>query len=420
MLRNFFGDDANSIDSGCFMQSSRLLICFSLTILFLAASCSKKDSSANSIKAAEATWQNPADEDCKKFAKELQDVVNKGDTAAFNQLVDWQSILDRATADIQAPQSRTGFSKGFLGSVNSSQGLASQFSEQCKNGGSFKLVRIHEQDGRKRALLRILFGNGAVNYYDFVLVRKPDGKVQAVDIFVHMSGEMMSETMRRLFLFVASEETKSVLDRLTGSENQYLKHSREIQQMTQANASGDFKTAMAVYHQLPAEVQKEKFLMLIAMAAAQNVSDEEYQGVLSAFKTAYPQDVCRDFVLIDYYLLRKDYENALASSGRLDQAIGGDAHLKYMSGQIYTLQNKSAQARDMFEKAIEMEADYQPAYENLLQLAYEEKKFDECVRLLDRMNEKCNLPFTDLEETSENAEFLKSKEYQDWKEKKAN
>jgi tetratricopeptide (TPR) repeat protein len=393
----------------------RFVVLSFFSLLF--ASCG-----ASAVKAPspESTWQKPTSEECKKFAEAMQAAATKGDFAAYNELIDWNAILDRATSGIDGvPQSKAGFTKGFLSSMQTSGGIAGQIAKQCEDGGSFKMIHLHEQDGRDRALFRLALNNGGANYHDYPIVRQADGKVRAVDIYIFTSGEMITETLRRLFISAAYEESKSILDRLSGKEDAFAKNMPLINQMTAAKNQGENESALACYKQLPAELQKEKFVLLIAMMAAQNVNDKEYEAIMSTFKAAHPSEPCLDFILIDYYILRKEYPQALASSKRMDKLLDGDANMRCLSGRINNLQEKRPQAKAMFQKAIELEDDYLPAYQELWAISLLDKDYDESVRLLDVMNQKCNAQLKELEESEENAEFLQSPQYQKWKEKQA-
>lgn len=398
-----------------FLPRFRFVVLSLSSLLF--ASCGTSTVNAPN---AESTWQKPTNEECKKFAAAMQEAATKGDIAAYNQLIDWNAILDRATGGIDGvPQSRAGFTKGFLSSLDQSGGLAGQIAKQCQEGGSFKMIHLHEEDGRDRVLFRLALDNGGANYHDYPVVRQADGKVRAVDIYIFTSGEMITETLRRLFISAAYEESKSILDRLSGKEDAFAKNMPLINKMSAAKNQGDNEAVLTCYKQLPAEVQKEKFVLLFAMMAAQNVNDEEYEAIIETFKTAHPKEPCLDFILIDYYFLRKEYAQALASCKRMDKLLDGDAHMRCMSGRLYNLQEKRPQAKAMFQKAVEIEDDFLPAYQELWAISLLDKDYDESVRLLDVMNQKCNTQFKELAESEDNAEFLQSPQYQKWKEKRA-
>ena len=47
--------------------------------------------------------------------------------------------------------------------------------------------------------------SNVANYHDFVLARRPDGKVRAVDAYMFLSGELISQSIRRLYIPVAAK-----------------------------------------------------------------------------------------------------------------------------------------------------------------------------------------------------------------------
>jgi len=67
------------------------------------------------------------DEECRQFCAQLDKAVAAKDQKQFNQLFDWEALLDRISAGIPAAKTqRQGFGAGFRQSVNQQGGLASE------------------------------------------------------------------------------------------------------------------------------------------------------------------------------------------------------------------------------------------------------------------------------------------------------
>ena len=73
---------------------------------------------------------------------------------------------------------------------------AAQFKAALGSSGSYHFLRVHQDaaDGSSRALFRMISANG-LNYHDLVLGLDAQGKPVFNDVFVFVSGEMMSQTM---------------------------------------------------------------------------------------------------------------------------------------------------------------------------------------------------------------------------------
>src|SRR5215218_3984623 len=56
---------------------------------------------------------SPADDECRAFAETMRKAVTSGDTAAVTDALDWDAILETATAGVKAPEAtRKAFSDG--------------------------------------------------------------------------------------------------------------------------------------------------------------------------------------------------------------------------------------------------------------------------------------------------------------------
>jgi hypothetical protein len=73
--------------------------------------------------------------------------------------------------------------------------------------------------GRECGGRRLLLPNfGGVNYHELIVARDATGEPRISDIYVHLSGELVSQTIRRLLLPAYAAENRGLWARLTGSE----------------------------------------------------------------------------------------------------------------------------------------------------------------------------------------------------------
>jgi tetratricopeptide (TPR) repeat protein len=359
------------------------------------------------------------DEECRAFAATIEDAVLAGDVAAFNALIDWDATLETAMAGIEAPEaSRRGFIQGVKSSMKQEQGIVSQIIATIKGGGSYKLLHIRARDKRKTALFRLAMPDGdGVNYHEFVLSRRRDGKVRAVDAYIFISGELMSQAMRRMYLPAAAEGSHGLFDRLLGTEKVFMKNLPRFQRMTAEVRAGRPAEALEIFRQLPPELQKNKNILMVRLQAAQAVGDEDYSRALEDLRAAHPDDACIDMISIDYYLLKKDYPRAFACLDRLDKAVGGDPYVNVMRAGIHTDEKQYGLAKQDARKAIEEDPTIQDAFWTLVTISLEERNFADTVTLLDQLEGRFHIPFGDITALPVFAEFVRSPEYRAWKDR---
>lgn len=380
--------------------------------LLLMAGCAQKNAE---VPVAE---ESPTDKESRQFAKSFEEIVRSGNIAAMNEAIDWDAVLERVVAGSEGTLGfREGFKAGAKRSFGSPTGFAAQVMGQVKIGGEYRLLRVHAVGEQQRALYRLNLPNGGLNYHDLVLVRKPSGKVLASDVFVYMTGEMLSQTMRRTYLPLAADQSKSMLARLTRQESEFVKSFKKQQEMSADLQAGRHREAMEVYSQLPESVQKDKNVLMYRLRAAEGLGEREYEKALRAYRTTLPDDPCLDFLSLDYYFLRRQYDKLRAALDRLEKSLGGDPYLDVFRANSFLMEKKYAYAKEAAQRALAAEDTLLPAYWNLVSVSLAEKDFDETSRLLGVLGERFKIQLRDLVEIPEYAEYAKSPQYQAWQEK---
>ena len=226
----------------------------------------------------------PTDDDCLKFAKLLEKAAKSRDVAAFNQMIDWEAIVSRATTP---PEGSEAFNEMFMlqtkrDLMNPSYGIAATTAKLIGEGGDFRCLRIHTMDGAKRVVFRLLAPKKpSLDYLEFVLARRADGAVIANDYYTFRTGEMVSQHIRENYRQIASATSK-VLQRskLTRDESDLVANIRKVSEMEAFAASGDGRRALEIYAQLPETMRNEKGALLTRLSAANSLGTggTEYQG----------------------------------------------------------------------------------------------------------------------------------------------
>jgi tetratricopeptide (TPR) repeat protein len=375
---------------------------------------------ADGAKSTANSLQTPSDEDCVKFSKNLENVARRGDLAAFNALIDVDALLARVTSGIEVPEKvRLDFIKGEKTAFISDSGYASQIINRCASGGSFKFLRITSLDDQKTALFRLIMAAGEVNYFGFILTPKSDGTILATDVYLYTAAERVSDYMRRGYLPVAAEGSKSILKKLTQPENEYLQHAKDVLKMMESLKKGDFQETLRIHSSLPETLKKEKTIMFYRLSASQKIGHDEYMAAVDAFRAQFPNDPALNIMLIDYYFVKKEYPAAHKAIDALDNSLGGDAYLNVLRANLHLSQKDYDKARDCLNKAVSEENTLKDAYLLLLLISLQEKKFHETSRWLSALVEKCGAEIGDLTKYSHYTEYVQSPEYEKWLESSA-
>ena len=364
-----------------------------------------------------ATPAQLTDDDYLKFAKFLEMAAKSGDVAALNGAIDWDAIIVRATTPSEgSTEFNATFMLGTFRDLVGEAGIAATIAKLVKDGGEFRCLRVHSFQGAKRLVFRLLVPQKpALDYFEFELARRADGSVCANDYYVFRTGETISEAVRRNYHWIAPTASRMLAGgEPTQQDIDVADQNRMISEMQACSHAGDGARALDIYARLPATVQNEKTVLLTRLEAANLVHGKEYDDAMRAIRSALPADPCLDFVLVDYFSQHQQYDELRAAIDRLDKRIGGDPYQDARRALSYMQEKKYKLARDYAKKAIKVEDTLVLPYCILLQIALEEKNFDEVSELLTTMEDKSIMTFSDLATTPAYAEFVKSPQYQVW------
>ncbi len=359
------------------------------------------------------------DAECQDFADKLAAAARGRDAPAFDALIEWGIVFDRATAGVPvAPTLRQRFVRTARDSTKEAEGFSSQAVKEVAEDGSYRLLRVAVRDGRPRVLFRLLNARSGLNYHEWELVRCPDGQVRAADVFVYLTAENLSRTFRRMFLPMAAQGASDLASRLQGWESEFLANTPALREMNLANLAGRYQEALDAYGRLPAGLRADKAVLILRLQAAQRLSDEAYAAALEDFRAHHADDPCAALVSVDYFVLKKQFAKGVEMADLVEKAVGGDPYLHALRSGLHRQAGDLAAARKAAEQAVREEPTLQEGYWGLVEVTLAEKKYDETARLLTTLEAKFAVTFGDLKDQPEYAEFVKSSPYQQWLKRK--
>lgn len=379
----------------------------------LAFGCAKPTPPATPAPPAVSFGPPPTEDEAREYARKLEQVVVAGDVNGFARLYRLSELIERSVSDlgISDRDRRT-----FLDRANKSviDDTLTPLMAELRAGGRFTLLRIRTVDGRVSALMRVLDAQGSLNYHEVFIVRFPDGEIGAEDIHYAATGERGSQTLRRIVLQLLSEQNRTLLDRLTGHERVYTENMSRIESLFRLYREKKFREVLAVFRALPVQLQKDKVLQVHAIGAAGQIGDDdEYLRQMEAFRTNHSNDPAADFMLMDFFLLKKQYDACLAAIDRIDRAVGGDPYQSVLRGGTLAAAGRYPEARAAIERAIAAEPKLEHAYLVRIGLALKEQNYADTLKWLKAMVEACGseLDWNWIEKDERYARFVKSPQF---------
>jgi hypothetical protein len=354
------------------------------------------------------------DEEARRFAERVEKTARDNDPQGLARLFDQEALFERALSGISAPPRVL---EALRRDARQSSGLTHltvPVTRAVSNGGSYRLLRVHQEGDEKRVLFRLLHPEAGVNYHDLVLARDEDGQVRAIDLYTFLSGELGSRSIRRLLLPVAAQASRGLIDRLAGADQDLIRHLPTYKRLIQAFKENNHAEVLAQYDRLPPSLQKDKNVLILRLQAAQNVGDDAHQAAYDALARHFPDDPCLDLNSIAPLLHRKRYRKALEAVERLDRAVEGDPYLDSFRSTIHLEAGRVDQARAA-QRVVKSLPDLQSSYWPLVAISLREKDHEETARLLSDIEKRFDVDLDNLEKEPDYRDFVKSAVYKKWR-----
>lgn len=361
---------------------------------------------------------NPiTDEEAEKFSERFIAGMKSGNRARLAEVLDLDTVATRTMQGVEFTEAQfEAMRERILKDLTDQSGLSGQVSSILTQGGSYRRLQVHEVDGQKRVLLRLLAPQSGVNYHDVVLSKADDGTIRAIDVHIFLTGEMLSETMKRILIPLAARLNATLLERMSPREKSVSARMPQIMRMMSAVARNNPAEAIGIFERLPTDVQSEKFVLLLRLRAAREPGFEnEYNRAIEDFRLHHKDDPCIELISIDYHLDRREFDRALAAIEQLDKAVGGDSYLNVLRASAATGQGKLEEARKLLAATVESDPEIRQAWVALITVDLHRMEFADVLTSLKEMDRRFQLKWPDLTDNEAYEDFVKSPQYDEWK-----
>ena len=352
----------------------------------------------------------PTAQEVQAFADSLEQAALVDGRMDFAGHIDWIALVDQAMRDAgMADSGRNG--RIALRSSAAEKAKASFTQTLNKTlipGAKYKLLRIgRAADGLPLCTFRMTLPDaGGLNYHDLKLSRSLDGGIRAVDFLEYVSGDPMTLTLSRMFLLVKSEAQNPA------DPDSFLAHAGKLQRMKALSNLGKAAEVIQVFETLPPKVRTIKPILILRLAAAMELGDDVALKAIEEYRAAFPGDAASDLISIDMFVLKKNFDEALACLDRIDAKIGGDPYLDVLRAILKLEEGDTSSARAVADRAVARNPDEEDAHIARLSLSLKGKRHADTLEDLRQFERRFGIG--NFAAVDEYAEFLKSPEYREW------
>ena len=318
-----------------------------------------------------------------KFATSLTRAIARQDASRFNELLDIDAIEKRIQDQAGDKVGRPMVAQA-MKTLKSGE-YSKEMVRNIGNQGTYDLVRRYEKDGHQHLIFRLY--NEQLNYHDLELIKKK-GQVKIADIFVYTTGENISTTLAETLRFASEQEEAANLPENTVGK---------VKLMKKHIYASNYEAADSIFNTLPAVMRQQKLYKIIYIHIAGGLGNDRYLAALNKLQREYPDAPNMYLLMIDAYLLRKDFDGALKCVDRLDSFINKDAFLDYYRALICK-QNMDAEKLVYLERLQRNLPGFDAGTLELIVAYVEDKQWDKAVPLTLQYRKRKNANTELLEE----------------------
>lgn len=327
----------------------------------------------------------------------------------LDDIYDIKGLTDRffiESEDSEIKKYNSGFYKGF----NDSFSLGKELVKQIELGAEYTFLRAYSDNGEYYLLFR-LFGENGLNYHRH-LINYIDNKPRLVDTYIYLTGEYLSESFK--VIYEMSLNNLSFVKRLLNRDN--LKDYEKLDIMKRYRDSGKYKELVELYESLNDKAKKKKIFKIYSLFGSQHLSEELYIKYIDEYEKEFPNDPSLYLISMDGFIMKNQFDDALATLDKLDNSIGVDDFLDYYRGNIYYMKKDFKMSKDKFLNIVSNYPNFIEGYDSLLTLYIEGEEKEKAIEILNVMVERFDLKKEELKSSVEETfqDFSKSNEFKVW------
>lgn len=343
----------------------RMTIACVLALTVLRMACGTAQDAAPAAPVAPGGGFVAADADFSDFADQMLESILEGNVAFLDDHLDVPAMVTRVTAGFDLPPAML---SGLQTRMKEKLRLGTQILRSVQEGDTFRLTRCVKDGNGAKALIRYVGKEGGANWYEFHLVKKPDGRIVYDDVFVALNGEPLSERLKQiLYPLLAHESAGTFAKILSGNKgiNTYIQSLQTLQAATKLAQEGKAKEGFALYCTLP-EAQRYSFqfqVNAIVIVTPLGTDSPEYNQMLTEIYDHSRDNPGAQLMLVDYFFTKKNFAKMRECLTGTGKRFGPDAYLNYLSGASYFFEGNYRKAIEEFKAGRAIEPDLADLYD---------------------------------------------------------
>ncbi len=334
-------------------------LCFALGAVLAGPACCAAAEAPAAPTAAQASSESAAAQEFTDFASQMLDSILDGNVNFLDTHLDVPLLVNKTTAGFDLSATVLA---GIQTKMRDKIKLGSQILQNIQEGDTFRLMRCVKDGNGAKAVIRYVGKEGGANWFEFHLIKKPDGQIVYDDVFIALNGALLSERLKQILYPILAHESAGTLTKLLSgrtSLESYVKALTTLQEATQLAQAGKAKEGFAKYCSLPDEQRYAFQFQVNALVIATPLGTEspEYNQLLTEVYDHSRENPGAQLMLVDYFFTKKNYAKMRECLDGTNKRFGPDAYIYYLLGASYFFEGNYGKAIDQYKagRAIEPE-----------------------------------------------------------------
>jgi tetratricopeptide (TPR) repeat protein len=183
---------------------------------------------------------------------------------------------------------------------------------------------------------------GGLNYHDYTLI-KVNNAVKADDVFPYITGEDMSMTVAKVIDESMEGQSASAI---TDDAKAFIK-------LKALKKEKKFADIIKLFNSLDKRYTNDRNIQIIYIQACKNVGVREYKAALENYAVLFPDAPNIHLMMIDVYVLNKQFDKAIETINKVDSLIKGDPFLDFYRGNFYLELDRVTEAQAAYKNVLE-------------------------------------------------------------------
>jgi hypothetical protein len=309
--------------------------------------------------------------------------LSSGDAEAFNRVTHKKALLDRTFEGMYQERHAINKVRASLDSALDQAGII--MSGNLEKSARLTFVRTRPVNGEQRALIRVNMGDMGLSYLDFILGKDEQGAVKIIDWHDYAQGQLYSDSLRQALVLMLPQN-EILIRKLLKISAVDTKTVEQFSELARLSRGKKYEQWLEKYKELPDKLKYSRIVLVTrALITSAMEYSNEYRLALKDVNRYLGDDPTLSLLLIDHYLLERDFKAAHRALDRLYNFTGGDAAIDFLRANICLAEKNYHQSTKYAQIAISQDSNFEDAYLTLLVASLYSKQYEITVNTLDHL-----------------------------------